>query len=170
MVFPHNFLLQSNDRLVRRPAYAIQAQLFVHYTSPGWPQCRRKTIQISFSFSATSQATRCAWCWLVLSVNGNREVQNFMQKLEHTITCRPPVTIRSVAIHDRAKETQMITLKLTPVQAQALHELLTKMDIEPLSMGTSTLNRVTLPLEHPLWPLLDDLRQQLQIHLLRQAK
>ena len=64
----------------------------------------------------------------------------------------------------------MITLKLTPVQAQALHELLTKMDIEPLSMGTSTLNRVTLPLEHPLWPLLDDLRQQLQIQRFRQAE
>jgi hypothetical protein len=56
----------------------------------------------------------------------------------------------------------MITLKLTNVQAQALHELLTKMDIEPLSMGTSTLNRVSLSSEHPLWPLLDDLPFQTQ--------
>jgi hypothetical protein len=64
----------------------------------------------------------------------------------------------------------MIILKLTNEQAQALHDLLTKMDIESLSMGTSTLNSVSLRLEHPLWSLLDDLRQQLQIQRFRQAK
>ena len=57
----------------------------------------------------------------------------------------------------------MITLKLTAVQAQALHDLLTKMNIEPLPMLNSA-NPLT---EHPLWPILDDLRQQLQIHRLR---
>ncbi len=52
-------------------------------------------------------------------------------------------------------------LKLTLDQAQELHDLLTKINIESLKTLITGFNPL---IDHPLWPVLDTLRQQIQIH------
>ena len=55
----------------------------------------------------------------------------------------------------------MINLKLTPAQAQELAELLSMMVIEPEPTDGTLLSIMDQPTEHQLWPVLVDLRWQL---------
>jgi hypothetical protein len=66
----------------------------------------------------------------------------------------------------KKKNIPMLNLRLTTSQAQALHDLRSLTNIEP-QLIDRPLQNIFHPLtDHVLWPVLDDLRQQLQlVHL-----
>ena len=53
----------------------------------------------------------------------------------------------------------MITIKLTPAQAEELRDLLSSMNIDPAPPGKTLIEIFgELPTDHPLWPVLKQLR------------
>ena len=56
----------------------------------------------------------------------------------------------------------MITLKLTTDQADELKWLLESMNIEPVATGATLIEVFDQPADHPLWPILKQLRIELQ--------
>jgi|GEM_PF-4617796 len=52
----------------------------------------------------------------------------------------------------------MINLKLTPAQAEELAWLLEGMNIEPVAIGKTLIEILDQPVDHPLWPVLAQLR------------
>ena len=52
----------------------------------------------------------------------------------------------------------MITIKLTPAQAEELRDLLSSMNIDPAPPGKTLIEILDQPADHPLWPVLRQLR------------
>ena len=57
----------------------------------------------------------------------------------------------------------MINLKLTPEQADELCWLLTSMNIDTVPTGTNLIEIFDQPVDHPLWPILKQLRSLIAI-------
>ncbi len=57
----------------------------------------------------------------------------------------------------------MINLKLTPAQAEELAWLLTSMNIEPVPTGPLLIDILDRPVDHPLWPILKQLRSLIEM-------
>jgi len=56
----------------------------------------------------------------------------------------------------------MITIKLTSDQAHELIYLLDSMNIEPVATGSTLIAIFDKPPDHPLWPVLDQLRNAVE--------
>ena len=59
----------------------------------------------------------------------------------------------------------MITLKLTPAQADELRWLLDSMNIDPAPPGKTLIEILDQPADHPLWPVLRQLRSVIALQL-----